>query len=193
MKTTMKECIPDTVQGLEIFIKECNKEVNRWTKIQNEAQAKLDKITNKQKPVFTFWGNMERIVKIPFMPLCCENQFNVGDIVSILKQTSKNRVTVQNKSSRGCHNVKLLTFNRCTEPLGGPCALSRNLGGSLWLNPNQNQSQAISSPRSPPNAQRRSYQLRFGSAFAVANQHCYSARTGTSRQRMDYRKWIRDQ
>lgn len=57
-------------------------------------------------------------VKDEFKPLCCPNVQKVGDILEILKQTSKNRLTIQNKTAHnGCHNVKRSTFFRCCEEI----------------------------------------------------------------------------
>lgn len=47
MKTTLKESIPQTVEALEIFIKECQKEIKHFSNLQQIAQKSLD-IKNKK-------------------------------------------------------------------------------------------------------------------------------------------------
>lgn len=53
MKSTIKESIPDTVEGLELFIRECAKEINKYSKLQQMAQEDLDIKTGRLKPS---WG-----------------------------------------------------------------------------------------------------------------------------------------
>lgn len=49
MKNSIKESIPDTVPALEIFIKECTKEINRFSRLQKAAQHSLDLKTGRIK------------------------------------------------------------------------------------------------------------------------------------------------
>ena len=56
-------------------------------------------------------------VKIAFTPLCCPNVQCIGDVLKVLRQTSKNRLTIQGVYPNGCHNVKRSTFFRCCEEL----------------------------------------------------------------------------
>ncbi len=60
---------------------------------------------------------MRYTVKIPFKALCCGNFMQMGDKLEILKQTSKNRLTIKGVYPNGCHNVKRSTFMRCCEEL----------------------------------------------------------------------------
>lgn len=48
MKQTIAESLPDTVAGLEIFIKECAKEINKFSRLQHKAQESLDVKTGKK-------------------------------------------------------------------------------------------------------------------------------------------------
>lgn len=54
MRDTIKEIIPETVAGLEIFLKECDKEIKRLERIRKSAQQSFDIKTGKPKPAFTF-------------------------------------------------------------------------------------------------------------------------------------------
>ena len=64
-------------------------------------------------------------VKESFKPRCCDNYFDIGQILEIVRQTSKNRLTVnayeyhlvKGYFIRGSHNVKRSTFFRCCEEL----------------------------------------------------------------------------
>lgn len=47
MKATIKESIPQTAEGLEIFIKECHKEIKRFSKLQEMARQSLNIKTEK--------------------------------------------------------------------------------------------------------------------------------------------------
>lgn len=54
MKDTPEASIPDTTQGLEIFIKECAKEINKLSKLQKTAQERLDLRQGKELSPFKF-------------------------------------------------------------------------------------------------------------------------------------------
>lgn len=41
MKTTLKESIPETTAGLEIFVQECDREIKWFSKIKEMAARKL--------------------------------------------------------------------------------------------------------------------------------------------------------
>ncbi len=63
---------------------------------------------------------MKYKVKESFKSLCCGNYFEIGNILGIIKQTSKNRLSIIQYELiqgeyriRGCHNVKRSTFFRC--------------------------------------------------------------------------------
>ena len=65
---------------------------------------------------------MKYKVKEPFKTLCCGNYFEVGQILEIYKQLSKNRLYINayelikgEQKIRGSHNVKRSTFFRCCE------------------------------------------------------------------------------
>ncbi len=65
---------------------------------------------------------MKYIVKESFKPLCCGNCFETGQILEVVRQTSKNRLSInayelhkQKLILRGTHNVKCSTFYRCCE------------------------------------------------------------------------------
>lgn len=60
---------------------------------------------------------MTHIVIIPFKALCCGNTMEVGDKLQVLRQTSKNRLTIQGEYPNGCHNVKKSTFFRCCQEI----------------------------------------------------------------------------
>jgi hypothetical protein len=49
---TIKESIPETVEGLELFIKACSKEINKYARLQEIAQKMLDLKSGKTKPKF---------------------------------------------------------------------------------------------------------------------------------------------
>ena len=60
------------------------------------------------------------IVKEPFKSLCCGNYFEIGQKLEVVRQTSKNRLTINayeifkgKEFVRGSHNVKRSTFMRC--------------------------------------------------------------------------------
>ena len=60
---------------------------------------------------------------IPFHGMCCHNYFFKGQKLEIIRQTSKNRLTINayeilpngKEIIRGSHNVKRSTFMQCCE------------------------------------------------------------------------------
>lgn len=75
---------------------------------------------------------MKYITAVPFKTLCCQNIQGVGTILEIVKQTSKNRLTVKDISSNGCHNVKRSTFMRCCKELN-ECPVCRHLSSTQCM------------------------------------------------------------
>lgn len=59
MKSTIGETIPDTIPALEIFIAECQKEVNKFKKLMNIAQSKIDIKKGKIKTDYGFSNGRE--------------------------------------------------------------------------------------------------------------------------------------
>jgi hypothetical protein len=46
-KVTIKDSIPDSNEGLKLFIKECDKEIKKFNKLRDLATKKLDVLEGK--------------------------------------------------------------------------------------------------------------------------------------------------